>query len=354
MTAVEDTAEDAAEDALAVNAGPDTSAVDSMGSSGDTASTVVELRGAAVSVGGRTLWDGIDLSVRSGEFVAVLGPNGVGKSTLVKVLLGALPAASGEVRVLGRRPGAAGAQIGYLPQRRSFDASLRIRGIDVVRLGLDGDRWGVPLPGARRFSARQRMAEARVHEAIELVGATAYAHRPIGECSGGEQQRLLIAQALVRRPRLLVLDEPLDSLDLPNQAAVAALIGRISRSENVAVVMVAHDVNPILPYLDRVVYLAEGQAVSGTPAEVITTETLSELFGTPVEVLKASDGRLVVVGGPEAPPMHSDRHTSDRHVTDRHVVGQHVTDRHAIGQPATDRQAADLPATVPPGASDAR
>ncbi|WP_228559060.1 metal ABC transporter ATP-binding protein [Catenulispora pinisilvae] len=303
---------------------------------------VVELRGASASVAGRTLWGGVDLTVECGEFVAVLGPNGVGKSTLVKVLLGVLPAATGEVRVLGHRPGTAGAQIGYLPQRRSFDASLRIRGIDVVRLGLDGDRWGIPLPGTGRFGgAKRREAEARVREAIELVGASAYAHRAIGECSGGEQQRLLIAQALVRKPRLLVLDEPLDSLDLPNQASVAALIGRISRSEDVAVVMVAHDVNPILPYLDRVVYLADGGAASGTPEEVITTETLSKLFRTPVEVLRASDGRLVVVGGPEAPVMHSDRHAGALVGGDRRATDGRVTDGRAADGRAMDRRVAD-------------
>jgi zinc/manganese transport system ATP-binding protein len=148
-----------------------------------------------------------------------------------------------------------------------------------------------------------------VGEVVELVGATGYAHRPIGQCSGGEQQRLLIAQALVRRPSLLLLDEPLDSLDLPNQAAVAALIHRISRDAQVAVVMVAHDVNPILPYLDRVMYIAAGGAACGTPEQVITTETLTRLYGTPVEVLRSSDGRLVVVGGPEAPALHTDRHT---------------------------------------------
>jgi len=272
------------------------------------AGPVLELAGAAAAVGGRTLWRGVDLTVGAGEFVAVLGPNGVGKSTLIKVLLGVLPAAEGSVQVLGRRPGAAGERIGYLPQRRSFDASLRIRGSDIVRLGLDGDRWGVPLPGLGRFSARRRAAEERVREVIGLVGASAYADRPIGECSGGEQQRLLIAQALVRRPRLLLLDEPLDSLDLPNQASVAALIHRICRRERVAVIMVAHDVNPILPYLDRVVYIASGGAASGTPEQVITTETLTGLYQTPVEVLRSSDGRLVVVGGPEAPALHSDRH----------------------------------------------
>jgi zinc/manganese transport system ATP-binding protein len=262
--------------------------------------------------------------------VAVLGPNGVGKSTMIKVLLGTLPAAAGSVSVLGQRPGAAGEEIGYLPQRRNFDGSLRIRGADVVRLGLDGDRWGVPLPFSRRFSAARRAQDARVREVIELVGASAYADRPIGECSGGEQQRLLIAQALVRKPRLLLLDEPLDSLDLPNQAGIAALIHRICREANVAVVMVAHDVNPILSYLDRVVYIVSGGAASGPATEVITTETLTSLYGTPVEVLRAADGRLVVVGGPEAPAVHADRH-GDRHADrhgDRH--GDRPADRHGV------------------------
>ena len=271
-------------------------------------SSAVSLRGAGVRVGGRTLWSGVDLEVGAGEFVAVLGPNGVGKSTLVKMLLGILPAAAGEVRVLGEAPGRTGHRVGYLPQRRSFDASLRIRGTDIVRLGLDGDRWGVPLPVPARFSARRRAARDRIAEVVELVGASAYAHRPIGECSGGEQQRLLIAQALVRDPELLLLDEPLDSLDLSHQGAVAALIGRICREAGVSVVMVAHDVNPILPWLDRVVYIAEGGAVAGRPQEVITTETLSRLYGVPVEVLRTSDGRLVVVGQPEPPALHTDRH----------------------------------------------
>ncbi|MER5663464.1 metal ABC transporter ATP-binding protein [Streptomyces mirabilis] len=271
-------------------------------------SPVVSLRGAGVRVGGRTLWSGVDLEVGAGEFVAVLGPNGVGKSTLIKILLGILPPAAGEVRVLGEAPGRAAHRVGYLPQRRSFDASLRIRGIDIVRLGLDGDRWGVPLPVPARFSARRRAARDRIAEVVELVGATAYAHRPIGECSGGEQQRLLIAQALVRGPELLLLDEPLDSLDLSHQGAVAALIGRICREAGVSVVMVAHDVNPILPWLDRVVYIAEGGAVAGRPQDVITTQTLSRLYGVPVEVLRTSDGRLVVVGQPEPPAVHTDRH----------------------------------------------
>jgi zinc/manganese transport system ATP-binding protein len=258
----------------------------------------------AATLGNHTVWSGVSVTVQEGEFVAVLGANGAGKSTLVKAVLGLVPLARGEASVLGRAPGEARGRIGYLPQRHGFDAGTRVRGADLVRLGLDGARFGVPLP----WLAGARAAAKRVEEVIELVGAAAYAGNPIGELSGGEQQRLLIAQALVRRPRLLLLDEPLDSLDLPNQAAVAALVRRICEQEDVAVMLVTHDVNPILGYLDRVIYLAGGTAVEGTPEAVVSTETLSRLYGAPVEVLRASDGRLVVVGQPEAPFVHGHRH----------------------------------------------
>ena len=270
--------------------------------------TAVRTEDLALRLGGRTILEHVSLEVGAGEFIAVLGPNGAGKSTLMKALLGLIPAAGGVISVLGVSPTQARSAVGYLPQRRSFDRETRVRGIDLVGLGLDGARWGLPVALTPRSRSRRRGERARVREVIDLVGATAYAERPIGELSGGEQQRLLIAAALVRRPRLLILDEPLDSLDLPNQAAVAGLVRRVSSSEGVAVLLVAHDVNPLLGYLDRVVYLAGGRAVAGSVEEVITAEQLSALYAAPVEVLRASDGRLVVVGAPEAPHLHGHRH----------------------------------------------
>ena len=269
---------------------------------------VVDASRASAVLGGRTIWEEVELKIGAGQFVAVLGPNGAGKSTLIKAILGLVPLASGRISVLGRDPRAARPHVGYLPQRRSFEQGVRIRGVDLVRLGLDGARWGLPLPGQARWSERGRRAAARVDEVIALVGAEPYATQPIGSLSGGEQQRLLIAQALVRRPRLLLLDEPLDSLDLPNQAGIAALVSSICRAVDVSALLVAHDVNPVLPYLDSVVYLASGRSVTGPIDQVITTATLTGLYGAPVEVLRTSDGRRVVVGQPEAPSLHGDRH----------------------------------------------
>jgi zinc/manganese transport system ATP-binding protein len=270
--------------------------------------SAVTLTDAAVTLSGRLIFSGVDLTIGQGEFIAVLGPNGAGKSTLMKAILGLVPLAAGSVQLLGRGPSQTRSAVGYLPQRRSFDGTDRVRGVDLVRLGLDGDRWGVPIPLSARARSRRREDGARIEEVIELVGASAYARRPVGELSGGEQQRLLIAQALVRRPRLLILDEPLDGLDLANQSSVAALVGRICKSEPVSALLVAHDVNPLLRHLDRVIYLASGRALAGAVSDVITSTKLSELYRASIEVLHTSDGRLVVVGQPEAPHVHSHRH----------------------------------------------
>ena len=263
-------------------------------------SAAVELRNAAVRVGGRTVWSGVDLEIVEGEFVAILGPNGAGKSTLLKALLGVVPLSAGTVSVFGRPVRRGNDAIGYLPQRRRFDPDLRIRASDLVRLGLDGNQWGLPLPSAAK--------DRRVAEMIELVGASRYGNRPIGELSGGEQQRVLIAQALVSGARMLALDEPLESLDLSNQQAISDLVRGVSRTRGVTVLLVAHDVNPILPFIDRVVYVAGGHVLAGEPRDVIRTETLSRLYDAPVEVLETSDGRLVVVGQYEPVSHHAEVH----------------------------------------------
>ncbi len=274
--------------------------------------SIIQFERAGVRRGGRLLWSDMQLTVRRGEFVAVLGPNGAGKSTLLKALLGLLPLSEGKVTVLGSPVRRGNSAIGYLPQRRTFDADVRVRGRDLVHLGLDGTRWGVPLPLLRRLWGGEvsvREERRRVQQVIDLVGATAYANRPIGELSGGEQQRLLIAQALVTQPRILLLDEPLDSLDLHNQQAVSALIRHISQEHRVTVLLVAHDVNPLLPYLDRVLYIGQGQTAIGTPEEVMTSETLSHLYDSPIDVLHTRDGRIVVVGQPEEVTYHATPHT---------------------------------------------
>ncbi|HEY2205189.1 MAG TPA: ATP-binding cassette domain-containing protein [Pseudonocardia sp.] len=250
----------------------------------------MELRDARLAFGERVLWDGLDLRVETGEFVAVLGPNGSGKTTLLKVLLGQLGLGGGEVRVGGRPPARGSNRIGYIPQQRAMDVDVPLRARDLVGLGLDGHRLGLrPGRGARRERA------ARVAAALEAVGAAGYARVPVGRLSGGEQQRLRVAQALVGDPSVLLCDEPLLSLDLANQRVVSDLIDRRRWEAGTAVLFVTHEINPVLPMVDRVLYLVDGRFRVGTPDEVMTTEVLSELYRTRVDVLRVRD-RIVVVG----------------------------------------------------------
>jgi zinc/manganese transport system ATP-binding protein len=263
---------------------------DAAGPTSATAS-IIALRAAAVALGGRTIWSDATLDIAPGEFVAVLGPNGAGKSTLLRVLLGLLHPSAGRVLVAGAPPRRGNPAIGYVPQQRTLDPDLSIRGRDLVALGIDGHRWGFALPGVAR-----RQHRALVNEALAAVESTAFADRPVGQLSGGEQQRLLLAQALVGQPRLLLLDEPLASLDLRNQRAMAQLVARVARARGIAVLLVAHDVNPLLPELDRVLYVARGCIAIGPPDEIITAERLSALYDAPVDVLRDRHGRVFVVG----------------------------------------------------------
>jgi zinc/manganese transport system ATP-binding protein len=247
----------------------------------------VRLQRAGIRVGGRQLWRELTLEVEPGEFVAVLGPNGSGKTTLLKVLLGLIDITDGIVEVCGNAPTRGSNHVGYVPQRQSFDSDLPLRGVDLVRLGLNGHKFGPALVNQKD--------ERTVRDAIRSVGASKYANSPIGLLSGGEQQRLRIAQALVGDPQLLLCDEPLLSLDLSHQQAVSQLIDSRRKAANTAVIFVTHEINPVLPLVDRVLYLVGGRFAVGKPDEVLTSENLSELYGTAVDVIRVR-GRIVVVG----------------------------------------------------------
>jgi zinc/manganese transport system ATP-binding protein len=256
----------------------------------------LEIRGASLHRGDRELWSGLDLAVESGEMIAVLGPSGSGKTTLLRAILGLEKLSAGIITALGDQVRTAGnRRIGYIPQQRPLPRDTSLRGRDLVALGVNGHRFGLPMP--------RKHDRDRVDALVRAVGAEDFADRPVGLLSGGEQQRLRVGQALADDPRLLLCDEPLTSLDLANQRAVIRLIDEHRSNARAAVLLVTHDINPVLGKVDRILYIANGRFTLGTPDEVLTSRVLTDLYGTPVTVLRAG-GRLVVVGAPDAEEAH--------------------------------------------------
>jgi zinc/manganese transport system ATP-binding protein len=249
--------------------------------------------------GERRILAGLTFAIAPGEFVGVIGGNGAGKSTLLRVALGLVAPSAGTVRVFGRAPHEARGAIGYVPQRIELDPDLPLRARDFVALGVDGARFGLPLPNSKR--------DARVAETLADVGATAFADRAVGRLSGGEHQRLAIAQAIVGQPQLLLLDEPLANLDLGSASEIVALVARLGRERGITVLLVAHDVNPLLSVMDRVLYLASGRAAIGSVDDVVNEETLGRLYDRPVDVLRVRD-RIIVVAGDDPETAHGHAH----------------------------------------------
>lgn len=257
----------------------------------DRSPPAVSLTGARLAFGDRVLWDDLDLAVSRGEFIAVLGPNGTGKTSLLRVLLGQLLLSAGAALVDGRRASSGGGYVGYVPQHRSIDRDVMLRGRDLVRLGVDGRDWGcLPLRSVAR--EQRRMA---VERALRQVNGERLADVRVGVMSGGELQRVRIAQAVASDPMLLLCDEPLSALDPANARLVAGLLDRRRREAGTTVIVVTHEVNTILPYVDRVLYLVDGRFRIGTVEEVMTTETLSALYRSDIQVVRVRD-RYVVVG----------------------------------------------------------
>jgi zinc/manganese transport system ATP-binding protein len=275
--------------------------------------TTLRFDEVAIKLGGRTILSGADFAIEAGEFVGMLGANGAGKTTLMRASLGLIPLAAGAIHVLGAPATRGHAAVGYMPQNRGPIAGLRLTGYDMVASGVKGAAWGLP-----RLAAAERR---EIDWALDVVDAREIARRSLNEISGGERQRLLLSQSLIGRPKLLLLDEPLISLDPAHQKGVVEIVKRLSTELKITVLFSAHEINPLLRAIDRVLYLGAGRAVLGAVDEVITGPTLSRLYGAEIEVVRVG-GRIFVMSGDVE--MESDPH--------RHENGgghDHDHDHHA-------------------------
>jgi len=269
---------------------------------------VVELDHATIGIGGRTVLVDASFAINAGEFIGVLGPNGAGKTTLMRAILGLLPPSAGTLRVFGRAPQRGDRGIGYLPQVRTVLPDLRVRGLDFIASSLHGERWGLP--------SLSRHDRGMIEETLDAVGARDLAKRPLSDMSGGERQRLLLAQSLIGSPKLLLLDEPLISLDARHQEVAIDVVRKVCRERKITVLFSAHELNQLLGTLDRVLYLGNGQAVLGTVEEVITAPVLSRLYGTEIQVVRADGHIFVMSRGRDvevADHLHDDDHGHGGH-----------------------------------------
>lgn len=251
------------------------------------AEPLIKISKASLAFGDKTLWKNLNLEVNPGEFIAVIGSNGSGKTVLLKTILGQLPLSSGEITVLGKPVRSGSRKIGYIPQHRAGDLTVPLRAKDLLRFGVDGHRFGFPFPSKQN--------NQKVDQMLAKVGASELAKTPISQLSGGQLQRIRVAQAVIDKPSLLLADEPLSALDLKQQGVVAELINDARKENNSAILFVTHDVNPILEYIDRVLYLANGNFKIGTPDQVLRSDVLSKLYGRPVDVVR-NQGRIAVLG----------------------------------------------------------
>jgi zinc/manganese transport system ATP-binding protein len=260
--------------------------------------SVIEARKLSAGFKGNAIWKDANFSVNKGEFIGLLGSNGAGKTTLFRLLLGLTQPLNGTLEVFGTQPRKGNERIGYVPQRRFIDTESKIQTLEYVRIGIAGNRLGFSFEAG---AARERQ---RALQALKSVDAQKLAYRPLSQLSGGELQRVFLAQALVGKPDLLLLDEPLANLDIRRETQLIHLIHSVCKAQNISVMLIAHDINPLLSAVDRIIYIANGKVASGKPEEIVTSQKLSALYGAPIEVLHDSKGRLAVLGVEEA--IHHD------------------------------------------------
>jgi zinc/manganese transport system ATP-binding protein len=261
---------------------------------------ILSVQGIGVRLGGREILRDVSFAIQPGELTGLIGSNGAGKTTLFRVILGLQHPSAGQVLLDGRSRSRRNPLIGYVPQKFLLDPDMPLRARDLVGLGLDAHKWGIPLPSRAR--------RALINEILAAVGAEHFADSRVGHLSGGEQQRVLIAHALIARPKLLLLDEPLANLDLRAGQEVVALLAQLAKELGIAVLISAHEMNPLLPVMDRIVYIANGRVASGTTAEVVRAEVLSELYGSHVDVLNVHGRVLVVAGAADGAGAHQHGH----------------------------------------------
>ena len=237
---------------------------------------------------GRSIWSGANFSFGRGEFVAILGPNGAGKTTLFRVLLGLQRPMGGTIQLFGTPPRRGNPHIGYVPQRHTIDTETNVECLELVRLGISGTQWG--------FNPVTHDDKDAAWSALEAAGASGLAHRRLGALSGGELQRIFLAEALVSNPEVLLLDEPLSNLDIKRETELLHLVNNVVRTRGVTALLIAHNINPLLPHVNDVMYIANGKMATGTPEQVLTSETLTQLYGIQVEVLKDPHGNVAIIG----------------------------------------------------------
>jgi ABC-type Mn2+/Zn2+ transport system ATPase subunit len=235
---------------------------------------------ATLGYGRRAVLSDLTFDIPEGDFLGIVGPNGAGKTTILRAILGTLDPMNGTVTI------APGLRFGYVPQRDSVDYNFPLKVIDVVLMGRY-DRVGL---GRRPTKADRDLAV----QALEHVGISALAERPLGSLSGGQKQRTLIARALVGEPTVLILDEPTNGMDLVATTQILSLIRELHDRDNLTVLMVSHALNEVANYVERIALTVERGFRIGTVGEIMTEQTLTEMYGIPVDVDEMHGHRIVV------------------------------------------------------------